>query len=433
MLQNLKLFTKMIWWKFKMRKFMSLVGIKSRKAFTNKIDTNTKNKVLNKYALLLDKEKKLILRENVKDIKFAKNKGLKDNLINRLKIDDLKLRNIKDSIIKISKLKDPVDFTLKKWSRPNGLNIRKVTIPIGVIGVIFESRPNVTSDVAGLCFKSGNAVILKGGSESLNTNRILAKLFRQALKKNNVDENYIQFVDSKDRKMVDTMLSKMKKYIDVIIPRGGKNLVKRVQEFSNVPIIGHLEGLCHTFVDKDAELNMASKIIYNAKLRNTSICGATETILLHEKIVKKFCNPILQKLENANCKIYGDKILRKYYKGKLYPAKEKDWSTEYLTATVSVKVVKNSNEAINHINKYGTMHTDSIITKNKKTATKFLKNVKSSIAMHNTSTQFADGGEFGFGGEVGISTNTLPPRGPVGLEQLVSYKYEISSKGKIRE
>ena len=322
---------------------------------------------------------------------------------------------------------------MKKWKRPNGLNIRRVTIPIGVIGVIFESRPNVTSDVAGLCFKSGNAVILKGGSEALNTNRILAKLFRQALKINNVDENYIQFVDSKNRKMVDIMLSKMKKYIDVIIPRGGKSLVKRVQEFSNVPIIGHLEGLCHTFVDKDAELKMASKIIYNAKLRNTSICGATETILLHEKIIKKFCNPILQKLENANCKIYGDRILKRYYKGKLYPAKEKDWSTEYLAATVSVKVVKSSDEAINHINKYGTMHTDSIITKNKKTAMKFLKNVKSSIAMHNTSTQFADGGEFGFGGEVGISTNTLPPRGPVGLEQLVSYKYEISSKGKIRE
>ena len=345
----------------------------------------------------------------------------------------MRLKNIKNSIKKISKLKDPVDVILKKWKRPNGLNIRRVTIPIGVIGVIFESRPNVTSDVAGLCFKSGNAVILKGGSEALNTNRILAKLFRQALKINNVDENYIQFVDSKNRKMVDIMLSKMKKYIDVIIPRGGKSLVKRVQEFSNVPIIGHLEGLCHTFVDKDAELKMASKIIYNAKLRNTSICGATETILLHEKIIKKFCNPILQKLENANCKIYGDRILKRYYKGKLYPAKEKDWSTEYLAATVSVKVVKSSDEAINHINKYGTMHTDSIITKNKKTAMKFLKNVKSSIAMHNTSTQFADGGEFGFGGEVGISTNTLPPRGPVGLEQLVSYKYEISSKGKIRE
>jgi len=416
-----------------MNRFMNLVGIKSRKASSKKIATNIKNKVLNKYAQLLDEEKKLILRENAKDIKFAQNKGLKDNLINRLKIDDLRLKNIKNSIKKISKLKDPVDVILKKWKRPNGLSIRRVTIPIGVIGVIFESRPNVTSDVAGLCFKSGNAVILKGGSEALNTNRILAKLFRQALKKNNVDENYIQFVDSKNRKMVDIMLSKMKKYIDVIIPRGGKSLVKRVQEFSNVPIIGHLEGLCHTFVDKDAELKMASKIIYNAKLRNTSICGATETILLHEKIIKKFCNPILQKLENANCKIYGDRILKRYYKGKLYPAKEKDWSTEYLAATVSVKVVKSSDEAINHINKYGTMHTDSIITKNKKTAMKFLKNVKSSIAMHNTSTQFADGGEFGFGGEVGISTNTLPPRGPVGLEQLVSYKYEISSKGKIRE
>ncbi len=416
-----------------MNKFMNSIGIKSRKAFEKKIDIDAKNKVLNFYAQLLDKEKKLILRENLKDIKFAKNKGIKENLINRLKIDEIKLRNIKNSINKISKLKDPVNITLKKWSRPNGLNIKRITIPIGVIGVIFESRPNVTSDVAGLCFKSGNAVILKGGSEAINTNRILAKLFRKALRKNNVDENYIQFVDSKNRKMVDIMLSKMKKYIDVIIPRGGKNLVKRVQEFSVVPIIGHLEGLCHTFVDKDAELNMASNIIYNAKLRNTAICGATETILLHEKIVKKFCNPILKKLEDENCKIYGDNILRKYYKGKVYPAKEKDWSTEYLAAAVSVKVVKSSEEAIDHINKYGTMHTDSIITKNKKTANKFLKNVKSSIAMHNTSTQFADGGEFGFGGEVGISTNTLPPRGPVGLEQLVSYKYEISSKGKIRE
>jgi glutamate-5-semialdehyde dehydrogenase len=416
-----------------MSKIMNLIGIKSKKASAKKVDTVTKNKVLNLYAKLLDKENRSILRENLKDIKFAKNKGVKENLINRLRIDEAKLKNIRNSIIKISKLKDPVNVTLKKWTRPNGLNIKRVTVPIGVIGVIFESRPNVTSDVASLCFKSGNAVILKGGSEAINTNRILAKLFRQALRKNKVDENYIQFVDFKDRKMVDIMLSKMKKYIDVIIPRGGKNLVKRVQEFSNVPIIGHLEGLCHTFVDKDAELNMASKIIYNAKLRNTSICGATETILLHEKIVKKFCNPILQKLEDANCKIFGDKILKKYYKSKLFPAKEKDWSTEYLADTVSVKVVKSSDEAINHINKYGTMHTDSIITKNKKTAMKFLKNVKSSIAMHNTSTQFADGGEFGFGGEVGISTNTLPPRGPVGLEQLVSYKYEVSSKGKIRE
>jgi len=416
-----------------MNKFMNLIGIRARKALEKKIDSKVKNKVLNDYTLLLYREKNLILIENRKDIKFAENKKIKENLINRLRVDEIKLISIRDSIKKISKLKDPVDVTLEKWSRPNGLDIKRVSIPIGVIGVIYESRPNVTADVAGLCFKSGNAVILKGGSEAINSNRILAKLFRQALKINKVDENFVQFVDSKERKMVDIMLSKMNKYIDVLIPRGGKNLVKRVQKFSKVPIIGHLEGLCHTFIDKDAELNMASKIVYNAKLRNTSICGATETILMHEKIVKKFCNPILKKLEEKDCKIYGDKLLKKYYKGKLYPVKEKDWSTEYLTAAVSVKIVKSLKEAIDHINKYGTMHTDAIITKNKKTAVQFLKNVKSSIAMHNTSTQFADGGELGFGGEVGISTNTLPPRGPVGLNQLVSYKYEISSKGKIRD
>ena len=416
-----------------MNKSMNLIGQYARKAVLNKINTKTKNKILKRYASLLDKEKESIIKANQKDIQFALNKGLKNNLIDRLTIDQKGLTNIKNSINKIVKLKDPVDNTLEKWSRPSGLTISRVSIPIGVIGVIYESRPNVTSDVASLCFKSGNAVILKGGSEAINTNKILANLFRKSLRENKVDENFIQFIDSKDRKIVDYMLSKMKDYIDVIIPRGGKSLVKRVQEFSTVPTIGHLEGLCHTYVDKDADLKMATNIIYNAKLRNTSICGATETILMHEKIIKKFCNPILKKLEENNCKIYGDHLIKKYYNGKIYPAKEKDWSTEYLSATVSVKAVKNCEEAINHINKYGTMHTDSIVTKNKKTANKFLKNVKSSIAMHNTSTQFADGGEFGFGGEVGISTNTLPPRGPVGLKQLISYKYEIVSNGKTRK
>ncbi len=416
-----------------MNKFMNLIGVKARNALKIKIDTKIKNKVLNDYALLLDKEKKNILIQNKKDVNLAKKNKIKENLINRLSINPIKLKGIQVSIKKIVKLKDPVNVTLEKWRRPNGLNIKRVSVPIGVIGVIYESRPNVTSDVASLCFKSGNPVILKGGSEAINTNRILANLFRKALKKNKVNENYIQFIDSKDRKMVDIMLSKMDKFIDVIIPRGGKNLVKRVQDFSKVPIIGHLEGLCHTYIDKEAELKMATNIVYNAKLRNTSICGATETILMHEKIVKKFCNPILKKLEDNNCKIYGDNFIKKNYSGTLYPAKEKDWSTEYLTAAVSVKVVKNLKQAINHINRYGTMHTDSIVTKNKKTAAQFMKNIKSSIAMHNTSTQFADGGEFGFGGEVGISTNTLPPRGPVGLEQLVSYKYEISSQGKIRD
>ncbi len=412
---------------------MNLIGQNAKKASLEKIDTKTKNKILKKYVFLLDKEKNSIIIENTKDIKFALKRGLKKNLIDRLTINLNKLRHIKASINKIIKLKDPVDNILEKWSRPNGLKIKRVSIPIGVIGVIYESRPNVTSDVAALSFKSGNAVILKGGSEAINTNKILAKLFRKALKENNVNENFIQFIDSKNRKMVDYILSKMKDYIDVIIPRGGKNLVKKVQEFSTVPIIGHLEGLCHTFIDKDAELKMTIDIIYNAKLRNTSICGATETILFHEKIVKKFCNPVLKKLEDNYCKLYGDNFLRKNYNGKITKAKEKDWSIEYLAPKVSVKTVKNCEEAIKHINKYGSMHTDSIITKNKKTAKKFLKNVKSSIAMHNTSTQFADGGEFGFGGEVGISTNTLPPRGPIGLNQLVSYKYQITSNGKIRK
>ena len=411
---------------------MNLIGIKARKASEYKVTTEVKNKVLNDYAKLIKNEKKFIINQNSKDINYARKKGLKENLIKRLHLNENKLDGIINSILKIAKLRDPIDNTLDKWKRPNGLNIKRVSIPIGVIGVIYESRPNVTSDVASLCFKSGNVVILKGGSEAINSNKALAKLFRKALKKNKVDENFIQFIDSKQRKLVDIMLSKMKKYIDVIIPRGGKNLVKKVLELSKVPIIGHLEGLCHTYIDKDAELKMAKEVVYNAKLRNTSICGATETILIHKNIVKKFSNPILQELENSGCKIIGDKILKSYYKGQVYPAKEKDWSTEYLASIVSVKVVKNSEEAIKHINKYGTMHTDSIITKNKKTAKYFLKNVKSSIAMHNTSTQFADGGEFGFGGEVGISTNTLPPRGPVGLNQLISYKYEITSNGKIR-
>jgi len=415
-----------------MIKYMNLIGIKARKASEYKVTTEVKNKVLNDYAKLIKNEKKFIINQNSKDINYARKRGLKENLIKRLHLNENKLDGIINSILKIAKLRDPIDNTLDKWKRPNGLNIKRVSIPIGVIGVIYESRPNVTSDVASLCFKSGNVVILKGGSEAINSNKALAKLFRKALKKNKVNENFIQFIDSKQRIIVDIMLSKMKKYIDVIIPRGGKNLVKKVLELSKVPIIGHLEGLCHTYIDKDAELKMAKEVVYNAKLRNTSICGATETILIHKNIVKKFSNPILQELENSGCKIIGDKILKSYYNGQVYPAKEKDWSTEYLSSIVSVKVVKNSEEAIKHINKYGTMHTDSIITKNKKTAKYFLKNVKSSIAMHNTSTQFADGGEFGFGGEVGISTNTLPPRGPVGLNQLISYKYEITSNGKIR-
>ena len=412
---------------------MNLIGQKAKNAVINKIDSKTKNKVLQKYISLIEKNKNSIIRANKKDIKFAIKKKLNNNLIDRLRLNYTKLNSVKTAIKNIINLKDPIDNILEKWKRPNGLIIKRVSIPIGVIGVIYESRPNVTSDVSSLCFKSGNAVILRGGSEALNTNKILATLFRKALSLNKVDPNYVQFINNPNRKYVDYMLSKMNNQIDVIIPRGGKNLVKKVQNISNVPIIGHLEGICHTFVDQQANLKMATDIIYNAKLRNTSICGATETILLHKKIVKKYCNPILKKLEENNCKIIGDKYLKKFYKGKIILATQKDWSKEYLSAIVSVKCVKNSDEAIKHINKYGTMHTDCIITQNNQTAKKFIKNVKSSIAMHNASTQFADGGEFGFGGEVGISTSSLPPRGPVGLGQLISYKYEIIGKGQTRK
>ena len=416
-----------------MKNFMHSIGKKSKNAVKNKVNTKLKNRVLDKYISLIKKNSKLIIKQNKKDIKYVIQKKIKNNLIDRLIINHKKLNNICTAIKNVRKLKDPVDVTLNKWKRPNNLLIKRVSIPIGIIGIIFESRPNVTSDISSLCFKSGNAVILRGGSEALNSNKILVSLFRKALKAYKIDPNYVQLIEKKERKYVDFMLSNMSTFIDVIIPRGGKRLVAKVQKLSKVATIGHLEGICHTYIDKDADLKMATKVVYNAKLRNTGICGATETILINKKIVKKFSNPILKKLEENNCKIIGDKYLKKFYKGKLFLAKEKDWSTEYLSSTVSVKCVENLEVAIKHINKYGTMHTDSIITKNNKTAKKFIKNVTSSIAIHNASTQFADGGEFGFGGEVGISTNKLPPRGPVGLEQLVSYKYEIIGKGQTRK
>ena len=414
-----------------MSKYLIKLGQNSKKAHKI-IDTKIKNNVLKSFVKLIFKNKNKILLENLKDIRFAKKKGLKENLVNRLELNNEKLNSIIEAIKTVIKLKDPVNYELSKWTRPNGLKIKKVSIPIGVIGVIYESRPNVTADVSTLCFKSGNCVILRGGSEAYFTNKILANYFRTSLAKHKIDKNFVQFIEKKDRKLVDFMLSKMSQYIDVVIPRGGKNLVKKVQELSNVAVIGHLEGICHTYIDKDANLNMAKKIVKNAKMRNTSICGATETLLIHKNKLKNI-NEILEELTKNGCKIYGDKITKQNFSGKTLIANNKTWSTEHLSSKISVKVVQNILEAIEHINKYGTMHTDAIITNNNKTAKYFIKSVNSSIAIQNSSTQFADGGEFGFGGEVGISTNKLPPRGPVGLNQLVSYKYEIYGSGQIRK
>ena len=411
-------------------KYLEKIGFNARKAFEKlKVIKHSKIKlVLKNYNNLILKNKKKIIKENFKDIKSSKRKHLVDRLI----LNDRRIDEIRHSINEITKFKNPIGRVLEKWQRPNKLTIKKVSTSIGVIGVIYESRPNVTADVAALCLKSGNCSILRGGSESYNSNKLLANLFRESLGKNNIDKNCVQFIEKKERKIVDSLLSKMSNFIDVIVPRGGKGLVKKVQKFSNIHVIGHLEGLCHIYLDKSANLAMAKKIIINAKMRRTSICGALETLLIDEKALNSHGKIIIQSLISSGCEVYVDRKINKIFKNKLKNAKEIDWRTEYLDAKISIKTVKNVKDAVNHILKYGTMHTDSIITNNSKNAKIFLEGVNSSIAMHNVSTQFADGGEFGFGGEIGISTNKLPPRGPVGINQLTSYKYIVSGKGIIR-
>jgi glutamate-5-semialdehyde dehydrogenase len=411
-------------------KKLKLIGLNAKKAFRQINDLNPKiiNKVLNNYNQFLLGNKRQILRENLKDVKSSTRK----HLIDRLMLNEKRIEGIRSSINEIIKFKNPLNRNIEEWKRPNGLRIKKITTPIGVIGIIYESRPNVTADVSALSFKSGNCVILRGGSEAFNSNNILANLFRESLSKNRIDKNCVQFIDDKNRNIVNYLLSNMSQYIDVIVPRGGKELVKKVQQLSRIHVIGHLEGICHIYVDKDANTQMATKIVANAKMRRTSICGAVETLLIDSKSLRKHARPIIDNLTSLGCEIVADKAVNRIFKNKFKLAKDVDWKTEYLDAKISVKSVKGVHEAKNHILKYGTMHTDSIITNNFKTAQIFLKGINSSIAMHNVSTQFADGGEFGFGGEIGISTNKLPPRGPVGINQLTSYKYIVTGKGIIR-
>ena len=410
--------------------YLFKIGKNAKKAFEDlkAVKHDKIKKVLSDYNKKLLKNKNRIIKENLKDVKSTK----RSHLVDRLILNEKRIEGIRSSINEIAKFKNPIGKILENWKRPNKLRIKKVSTPIGVIGVIYESRPNVTADVAALSLKSGNCTILRGGSEAINSNKILANLFREALKKNNINKNCVQFIDKKNRKIVNDLLSKMNKYIDVIVPRGGKNLVAKVQKFSNVHVIGHLEGLCHIYLDNTASLNMAKKIIINAKMRRTSICGALETLLIDEKALKSHGIKIINSLINSGCEVRVDNKINKLFDNRLKPAKEKDWSTEYLEAIISIKTVKNVHEGVKHILKYGTMHTDSIITNNSNNAKIFLEGVNSSIAMHNVSTQFADGGEFGFGGEIGISTNKLPPRGPVGINQLTSYKYIVSGNGIIR-
>ena len=413
-----------------MKNYLKKIGINSKIALKNlnQIDFDKRNKIIQNFILELKKNKKIIIKENIKDVKKCK----REELVDRLIIDENKIENIRSSLNEIKKFKNPLNRVLAKWKRPNGLTIKKISIPIGVIGIIYESRPDVTPYVSSLCIKSGNVAILKGGSEAFFSNKIFSNLFRNALKKNNVNQNCVQFVNLKNRKVVDYLLSKMSDYIDVIVPRGGKNLVKKVKDLSKVNVIGHLEGNCHVYVDRDASLQMAKKVVLNSKMRRTSICGAAETLLIDEKCLRSHGVPIIESLVFSGCDIIADKKINKLFRNSFKFAKEIDWKTEYLNSKISVKAVNGVNDAIEHILQYGTMHTDSIVTNNKQTAELFLNGINSSIAIHNASTQFADGGEFGFGGEIGISTNKLPPRGPVGIDQLTSYKYILEGKGSIR-
>jgi len=371
-----------------------------------------------------------ILVANASDLEAAKSKDLKSSFVDRLTLNSGRLEAMATGLEDIAALNDPVGRVLEKWTRPNGMEISRIAVPIGVIGIVFESRPNVTADAGGLCLKSGNAAILRGGSDGYHTSRAITAALQSGLKQVGLPEAAIQMVETTDRAAVGEMLAGLNGSIDLIVPRGGKNLVARVQAEARVPVFSHLEGICHVYVDKDADLEMAKSIVLNAKMRRTGVCGSAETILI-DKAAAQYLKPIIRTLIDAGCEVRGDSQAQKA-DAQVRSANEQDWSTEYLDAIVTLGVVDGVDGAIAHIAKYGSQHTDSIVTQNQATAEKFLTEVDSAIVLHNASTQFADGGEFGFGAEIGIATGKLHARGPVGVEQLTTFKYQIRGQGQIR-
>ena len=389
-----------------------------------------RNAVLKLSSEIISKNTNKIIEANKEDLLLANKAGLKESYIDRLLLDSKRISAISESLISISTLPDPLSGKITKWERPNGLVISKQPTPLGVLGIIYESRPNVTVDAAALCIKSGNSVILRCGSDSYNSCYILSELIRDALKQCNLSKDIIQLIPSKDRDAVDYML-KMSNVIDVIIPRGGKSLVEKVQKNARVPVFSHLEGICHIYVDQFAELEKSCSVVINGKMRRTGICGATETLLVNEHIAKKFLPKICSELNEKGCEIVGDEVTKS-----IVPyidlAIEEDWSTEYLAPKISIKVVGDVYDAIEHIQTFGTQHTDAIMTENEEIAKVFTNAVDSAIVLVNASTQFADGGEFGLGAEIGISTGKLHARGPVGAAQLTSFKYVVHGNGQIR-
>ena len=394
--------------------------------------TEQKNHALRAAAEALRKRGHQILAANERDMAEALSKGAGGPLLDRLKLDERRVESMAQALEAIAEIPDPIGTVLAEWTRPNGLHIQRRRVPLGVIAIIYESRPNVTADAGALCLKSGNAVILRGGSESARSSAAIHECLTEGLSAADLPSTAIQRVPTTDRAAVGFMLAEMAEYIDVIVPRGGKNLIERVQREARVPVIGHLEGVCHVFVERASNLEMARTLVLNAKMRRTGVCGAAETLLVDRGCAATHLAPLIETLLAAGCEVRGDETAMRV-DPRVRPATEQDWYTEYLDAIIAVRVVDGIDAAVEHIRRYGSQHTDSIVTEDAAAAEHFLTRVDSAIVLHNASTQFADGGEFGMGAEIGISTDKFHARGPVGVEQLTSYKYIVRGSGQVRD
>ncbi|MCZ6516876.1 MAG: glutamate-5-semialdehyde dehydrogenase [Gammaproteobacteria bacterium] len=390
-----------------------------------------KNRALNAAARIIVENEDKIVAANARDMSTARDKGLSAAMLDRLRLDSGRIRDMAGSIIAVAELPDPIGQVIDDWTRPNGLRIQRVRVPLGVIGIIYESRPNVTADAGALCLKSGNAVILRGGSESFQSSTAIHGCLVQGLTEGGLPEASIQMVPTTSRDAVGYLLSEMQQYVDVIVPRGGKNLIARVQADARVPVIGHLEGICHVYVHHSADPDMARDVVLNAKMRRTGICGATETLLIDREALDSHLTPIAMALTEAGCELRGDADVCAH-DSRVAPADESDWTTEYLDAILSIRAVAGIDEAIEHIARYGSGHTEAIIAEDQQAVEQFFHDLDSAILLHNASTQFADGGEFGMGAEIGIATGRIHARGPVGAEQLTSYKYLVHGAGQVR-
>ncbi len=414
-------------------KIMADVGQRARAAARQIANaaTSQKQDALRASAKQLDSNRDVILAANVTDMQAGESSGLSKAMLDRLKLDGKRIDGIRDSLLAIAELTDPVGQIISQWDRPNGLKIERVRCPLGVIGVIFESRPNVTADAGALCLMAGNAVILRGGSDSFHSSGAIHQCMVDGLKEAGLSPNIVQLVPTTDRAAVGELLAGLNGNVDVIVPRGGKGLVGRVQSEARVPVFAHLEGICHVYVDAAATLEMAVEIVLNAKMRRTGICGAAETLLIDRAVVGTHLQPIADALIEAGCQLRGDQDVCKQVESAT-PAADEDWSTEYLDSILSVKIVDGVDAAIEHVQKYSSSHTEAIVTENAEAAERFLNEIDSAILLHNASTQFADGGEFGMGAEIGIATGKMHARGPIGVEQLTSFKYRVRGTGQIR-